>query len=235
MDVNTITRKAFEEANDVIITWLAVLSRGPAAIEKLDLTASATVLFALRFLFYVAFVDFAIALPFAASSGVRYSDGAYVGISVAAIYVEYLATALILYGALKLFRGKARMEECISAFCLLSAYLPLAAVLRLPMVAIVSKAIDTSANYPQAVSQTVASLSKLTGWDCVVYVASNLLSAAVFAFFLVSVFRSFRRLHALPKARALIAFTLGLIFAFAFAMAIVMPFDGTVDRAFARK
>jgi hypothetical protein len=235
LDINAITKKVFEEAKDVIIAWFSVLSQGPAAIEKLDLGASPTVLFALRFLFYVALVDFAVAIPSVASSGVKYDDEVFIGVSLAAIYIEYLSLALILYGALKLFGGKARVEECVAAFCFLTAYLPLAAILRLPTVPIGVKAIDTSANYPEAVGQGAVSLLRLSRWDLSVFLLSTVLATGVFVLFLIYVFRCFRRLHGLPRPRALLAFALGLMCAFVFALAFVIPFDGAIDRAFARK
>ena len=235
MDVNSITKTLFGEAKDVVITWFSVLSQGPKAIEKLDLGASSTVLFALRFLLYVALIDFAVAIPSLVSSGVNYDDEVFIAASLATNYVESLSVALILYGSLKLFGGKARVEECVTAFCLLSAYLPLAAILRLPTVPIQVRAIDTSANFPEAIRQSLVSLLHLSHWDLAVFLLSDLLATAVLVLFFINVFRCFRRLHALPRLRALFAFALGLLCAFGFVIAFLMPFEGAIDRAFGRK
>lgn len=235
LEINAIAKTVFGEAKDVVINWFVVLSQGPAAIEKLNLGATSTVFFALRFLLYVDLVDFAVDIPSLASSGVRYDDEIFIAISLAVNFVEYLSVALILYGTLKLFGGKARVEECVAAFCFLTAYLPLAAILRLPTVSITVKAIDTSSNFPEAVNQSTLNLLHLSHWDLTVFMISYLLSTLVFVLFFSNVFRCFRRLHALPGKKALLAYALGLLCALGFVAAFVLPFEGALDRAFARK
>jgi hypothetical protein len=232
VEVATITKSIFDETKDVIITWFGVLSKGPAAFARLDLGTNSALLFALRFLFYVSLVDFAISIPSAAANGVKYEDKMFIGVSIAAIYLEYLTVALILYGTMKLFGGKASVQACISAFCFLTAYLPIAAVLRLPSVPIIDAAMKAGANYPGIVNRGYVLLAGLSRWDQTVFVLAAVLSVGVYIFFLINVYRCFKRLHGLRRARAGLAFIVGLAVAQLFTAAFILPFEGTVSRAF---
>lgn len=235
LDINQVSKAVFEEAKDVIVTWFSVLSGGPKALERVDLDANSTLLFALRFLFYIGMVSLVVAIPSEAANGVRYNDELYMGVSVAAIYLEYLSFALILHGALRLFGGRARVQKSVAAFCFLTAYLPVAAVLRLPTVPVVTSATETGANFPEVIARGTAALLRLSRWNLAVFLLSSLLSVGVMVVFLVSVFQCFRRLHALSRLRALVAFMIGLLFASAFVLAFILPFEGAIDRTFAKK
>jgi hypothetical protein len=233
LDIGAVTKTIFDEAKDVIITWFDVLSKGPSGFASSDLGSNSALLFALRFLFYVSLVDFAVSIPSAAANGVKYEDKMFIGVSIASIYVEYLSVALIVYGMMKLFGGKARVQECIAGYCFLTAYLPIAAVFRLPSVTIMDAAIKAGANYPDITSRGFAMVLHLSAWDKGVLVLAGVLSVGVFVLFLVSVYRCFRRLHCLSNGRARFAFALGLFAALVFTMAFIMPFDSAIYRAFA--
>lgn len=235
MEIGTVTKTIFDETKDVIITWFGVVSKGPSAFAMLDLGSNSVLLFALRFLFYVALVDFAVSIPSAAANGVKYEDKMCIGASIATTYVEYLSFALIIYGTMKLFGGKAPVQACIAGYCFLTAYLPIAAVLRLPSVGIIDTAIKAGANYPDIARRGFAMFAHLSAWDKVVFVLASLLSVGVFVFFLSNVYRYFRKLHGLSSGRAGFAFSLGLFAALLFTMAFIMPFDGAIYRAFAVK
>ena len=235
MEIGAVTKTIFDETKDVIITWFGVLSKGRTAFASVDLGSNLALLFALRFLFYVSVVDFAVSIPSSAANGIKYEDKMFIGVSIASIYVEYLALALIIYGTMKLFGGKASLQACIAGYCFLTAYLPVAAILRLPTVAITDAAFKAGANYPDIASREFAMLARAPAWDKVVYVLASLLSVGVFIFFLINVYRCFRKLHRLSIGRARIAFTVGLCAAMLFSMAFIMPFDGAISRAFAVK
>ena len=84
-------------------------------------------------------------------------------------------------------------------------------------------------------AQGAPALLHLSRWNLGVFLLSCLLSTAVMVVFLVNVFRCFRRLHALSRLRALVGFVIGLLFALAFLAAFIMPYEGAIDRAFAKK
>jgi hypothetical protein len=235
LEIGTVTKTIFDETKDVIITWFGVLSQGESAFASLDLASNSTLLFALRFLFYVSLVDFAVSIPSSASAGVQYEDKMFIGVSIASIYVEYLAVALIIYGSMKVLGGKAPVQACIAGFCFLTAYLPVAAVLRLPLVTIIDPAIKAGANYPDIASRATAMFVRLPTWDKFVFVLASLFTVGVFVFFLLNVYRCFSRLHRLSIGRARLAFALGLIAALLFSTAFIMPFDGAISRAFTVK
>ena len=235
LDINRVGKAVFDELKDVIVTWFSVLSGGPKALESVDLGANSTLLFALRFLFYIGLVDLVVEIPFEAANGVRYTDELYVGLSVAGIYFTYLSLALILHGALRLFGGRGRLQESVAAFCLLTAYLPVAAALRMPTVPVLAGAVEAGTNFPDVMARGTAALSHLSRWNLTVFLLSTFLSTGVTVVFLVAVFRCFRRLHALSRFRALAGYTTGLLLASAFWIVFLLPFAGAVDRTFTKR
>ncbi len=102
MDINAI----FETFKDIISTWFSVITRGRKAFEKLDLEKSSTLIYALKFMFLMAFVGLIIDLPLAAKIGSTLKVMAIPPLLVAEAYIEYLAIALILHGSMKLVGGK---------------------------------------------------------------------------------------------------------------------------------
>jgi hypothetical protein len=235
LEIGTVAKSIFDETKDVIITWFGVLSNGPSAFARLDLGSNSVLLFALRFLFYVSLVDFAVGIPSAAANGTKYDDKMFIGLSITSIYVEYLAAALIIYGAMKILGGKASLQACLSGYCFLTAYLPIAAVLRLPSVTIVEPAIKAGANYPDISQRASVLLLGLPPWDKSVFVLASVLSLGVYIYFLINVYRCFAKLHGLSGGRAVGAFLLGLFAALIFAGTFIMPFDGAISRGFSAK
>jgi len=125
-------------------------------------------------------------------------------------YLEYLLTAFIVYGAMRLFGGKGTLQACIAAYCLLTAYLPIISVLLLPAQKLIVPNMTGEAQAPEVIRAAADSLNRLSAWERMGIVLSFLLSTTMFILFFVSVFRVFRMLHRLNKARALLAFLLGL-------------------------
>lgn len=191
----TDTVKKFDQAKEVIITWFSVLTRGPNAFEQIDLEKSSTLFYALRFMLYMSFVDVLLHLPAIAQFGAK--NIFIEPVWILETYLEYLVIGFVLYGSMKLFGGKGTLQACTTAYCFLTAYLPIMGVLMLP-IPVVSKKI-----YDQ--------LSQLSVREVVGLCLSFLLSTVVFVLFFVGVFRAFRRLHRLNAAPALLAFALGLV------------------------
>jgi len=207
MDINAI----FETFKDIISTWFSVITRGRKAFEKLDLEKSSTLIYALKFMFLMAFVGLIIDLPLAAKIGSTLKVMAIPPLLVAEAYIEYLAIALILHGSMKLVGGKGGLQSCVAAYCFLTAYLPLIGFLMLPTRMITLPAMLESSNYIDAVYQTRDRWDKLSTWDHFSFALSFLLATVVFVLFFAAVFRQFRALHQLRKPRAVFAFIGGLV------------------------
>jgi len=202
------TVKAFDEAKEVIITWFSVLTRDPYAFDRIDLEKTSTLFYALRFMLYMSFVSFLLHLPAVAKLGMKnvIIEPAW----ILETYLEYLLTAFIVYGAMRLFGGKGTLQACIAAYCLLTAYLPIISVLLLPAQKLIVPNMTGEAQVPEVIRAAADSLNRLSAWERMGIVLSFLLSTTMFILFFVSVFRVFRMLHRLNKARALLAFLLGL-------------------------
>lgn len=235
MDVNASIDTIFEKFKDIILTWFSVLTRGRKAFEKLDLEKSSTLIYALKFMFLMVFVDLIVNLPLAARiGGSTLIVVAIPSFLVAEAYIEYLTIAFVLHGSMKLVGGKGRLQSCIAAYCFLTAYLPLIGVLMLPERMITVPAMLDSSNYIAAVYQSRDRWNQLSTWDRSGVALSFLLATAVFVMFFTAVFRIFRALHRLSWARAMLAFVGGLVASAVIMSMFLEPPLSTLFRALAR-
>jgi len=202
----------FEKGKNIVVTWFSVLARGPNAFEKVDLQDSSTLIYALRFMFFMALVSLAIDLPLVAKIGGSFLAASSIPCAlVIEAYLEYLITGLILYGSIKLVGGKGGLQASIAAYCFLTAYLPLMSFFMLPVRRLTIPAISQGSNYTNAVSKLFEEASHLSTWDLSSLVLSFLLTTVVLVLFFRAVFNIFRAIHQLSRARALLGFVGGLI------------------------
>jgi hypothetical protein len=210
----------FEQSRDIIITWFSVMTRGPNAFEKIHLESSATLVYALKFMFFMAIVSLIINLPLAARIGGSFLTGMAVpGALVVEAVVEYVTVGLILYGSMKLVGGKGKLQSGIAAYCFLTAYMPIISFLMLPSRMVTIPATLQGSNYIEAV--TAVQLETLSIWNLASVLLSFLLVTVVFVLFFKAIFQHFRALHQLSKTRALVAF-IGGLFVSAVAMAVFL-------------
>jgi hypothetical protein len=212
--------EAFEKIKDIIITWFSVMTRGPNAFEKIDLESSATLVYSLKFMFFMAVVSLIINLPLAARIGGSFLTATAVpGALVVEAVIEYLTVGLILYGSMKLVGGKGKLQSCIAVYCFLTAYMPIISFLMLPSRMVTIPALLQGSNYIQAV--TAVQLETLSIWNLASILLSFLLVTVVFVLFFKAIFQHFRALHQLSRTRALVAF-IGGLFVSAVAMAVFL-------------
>jgi hypothetical protein len=223
LDLNAFGKWVSKNGKDIVVTWFSVLTRGPRAFEDLDLEKSSTLLYALAFMLYMALVDLVVHIPLAAKIGVNLQSGFFILCFVVEYYIEFLATGLILYGAMKLLGGKGALQACIAAYCLLTAYMPLISVLMLPTQMLTVPAFAQGSSFPQILDQFAAQAGQLSTWDRSSLLLSLLLTTVVFVLFFKSIFETFRTLHRLSKARAIFAFMGGLVCTYVFMAMFVIP------------
>jgi hypothetical protein len=230
MDITEIAEK-FAKAKGIVITWFSVLTRGPGAFRQIELEKSSTLFYALKFMLYMAFVDFLLHIPSAAAKGGIKDMFIIEPLLLVETYLEYLATGLILYGSMKLFGGKGSLQACIAAYCFLTAYLPVVSVLMLPLQMFVFPGIARGNQIPQIVRSASAKLSQSSIWERSGFLLSFLLTTVVFVVFFVAVFRTFRMIHELKWARAVFAFVLGLVCSAVILAFFLEPFLTTILQA----
>jgi hypothetical protein len=221
MDIAEIL-KNFLNAKQVIVTWFSVLTRGADAFERIELETSSTLFYALTFMLYMALVDVLLHIPLAAKSGTK-AGLTFESVLLLETYIEYLAAGLILYGSMKLFGGKGGLQPCIAAYCLLTAYLPLASVLMTPMRTLIFPVLTQGTDVKQIVESARGQLDQLSAWASFGFLLSFLLTTVVFVVFLTAVFRTFRKLHKLNRARAGVALIVGLVCSAVVLVFIVEP------------
>lgn len=223
MDFESIL-KQFEGAKDVVRTWFSVITRGSNAFQRIDLENSSVLFYALKFMLYMALVDLLFHLPLAATAG---GTGKAVGIQSLLLletYLEYLILGFAMYGAMRLVGGKGSLQASIAAYCFLTAYLPIISVLMMPMRALIFPSMAQHPNLPTVLQQACPKLAHLSAWEATGFWLSFVLTTLVFVIFFVAIFRTFRMLHKLSSARALLGFLLGLISAAAILALFVEPF-----------
>jgi len=221
MDIAEIL-KNFINAKQVIITWFSVLTRGADAFERIELETSSTLFYALTFMLYMAFVDVLLHIPLAAKSGTK-TVLTVESVLLLETYIEYLATGLILYGSMKLFGGRGRLQPCIAAYCLLTAYLPIISVLMTPMRTFIFPFLTQGTDVQQIAKSVRGQVAQSSAWVSFGFFLSFLLTTVVFVVFLTAVFRTFRKLHNLTRARAGVALVVGLVCSAVVLVFIVEP------------
>ncbi|HEV2133842.1 MAG TPA: hypothetical protein VGR47_06225 [Terracidiphilus sp.] len=223
MEVTAIAKTIFQENKDVLTTWFSVLTRGPKSFHAAHLDRNSTLLYGLRFMFYMIVIELVLTIPFAKGMESKSENVFVIGGALAEDLVEYLAAALILHGAMKAFGGKGRAQGCVASYCFFTAYVPIIAIFMLPWNRLSTPLMAKSANYPQIVAQLSGTLSQLATWDRYTLVLSFLAATVVWILFYTGVFRCFRALHKLSRTRAVFAFVVGLLLTAAFNAVFTIP------------
>lgn len=216
--------KRFEGAKNVVITWFSILTRGPHAFQRIDLENSSVLFYSLQFMLYMAVVDLLLHLPFVAATGGTRKAVSSESLLLLETYLEYLIVGFVLYGAMRLLGGRGSLQASIAAYCFLTAYLPFIAVLMMPARALILPSMEQHPDLPTVIWSSLPKLSQLSMWEATGFWLSFVLTTVVFVIFFVAVFRTFRMLHQLSNARAVVAFLLGLISAAAILSLFVEPF-----------
>jgi len=222
MDVDSIL-KQFEGAKDVVSTWFSVITRGSRAFERIDLEKSSVLFYSLKFMLYVALVDLLFHLPFAVATGGTGKAVSIESLLLLETYLEFLILGFAIYGAMRLVGGKGSLQASIAAYCFLTAYLPIISFLMMPMRALIFPTMELHPDLPTAV-QSVPQLSQLSAWKATGFWLSFVLTTLVFVILFVAIFRTFRTIHKLSNARALLGLLLGLVSAAAILALFVEPF-----------
>jgi len=173
---------------------------------------------------YVALVDLLFHLPLAAATRGTGKAVIIEPLLLLETYLEYLVLGFALHGAMRLFGGKGSLQASTAAYCFLTAYLPIISVLMMPMRALIFPGMERHPNLPTLIQQSGPKLVHLSAWEATGFWLSFVLTTLVFVIFFVAIFRTFRTLHKLSNARAVVGFLLGLISAAAILALFVEPF-----------
>src|SRR5262245_1024731 len=174
----------FDKSKDLILTWVSVLTRGPKAFEHIDLEARSTQVYALKFLFFVACAEALTTLPLAATADVSWTSPGVAIPFVAETYVEYLAIAVILHGAMRLAGGRGGAAPCVTGFCFLSAYMPVAGIAMIPArLFLTVPALRFNEDFILTVGGEPAYWHQLSTWNRSSVILSLLLTTVVYVLF----------------------------------------------------
>ncbi len=235
VSITDINKAVFEEAKDVIVAWFSVLTRGPEAVEGEPLGTSSNLLFALRFMLYMALVDILLHVPSVTLLGINMESKPFLVASITGTYIEYLVIGLILHGLMRLFGGNATLQSCIAAYCLLTCYLPIVDLSLIPTQRLVVPALQHSSSFPEQVDYTRALFQKLSTWEVTAFLLSFVVATVVYALFIARVFRSFRLLHNVSTGRTICAFGLGIVSIAVTLAVFIDPFTSSIYSTFVEK
>ena len=212
--IKTISDTVFKEGKDVIESWFAVISRGHKGLSAGELSqrGNNALLYGLRFVLYMAFASLLLEIPTEALMGIKYENKAFVLVSVAESYIEYLGCGIAFHTAMRVFGGKGKFRASLIVSCLLTAYIPVMGFFLIPTQKYSLPLIKKSSNILTAASDLLAVARNWSAWDRIVCSFSFLGALVVLALFVTAVFNSLRALHQLSWTRAALSCVLGLIF-----------------------
>ena len=113
--IKTISDTVFKEGKDVIESWFAVISRGHKGLSAGELSqrGNNALLYGLRFVLYMAFASLLLEIPTEALRGIKYENKAFVLVSVAESYIEYLGCGIAFHTAMRVFGGKGKFRASL--------------------------------------------------------------------------------------------------------------------------
>lgn len=129
---------------------------------------------------------------------------------------------------MKVWRGKGTVQASTAAYCFLTAYLPIIAVLMLPAQMFVVPAMSNK----DVISVLMERLLRLSAWELSDLLLSWLLSTIVFILFFTAVLRALRMLHKLSWPRSAAAFVMGSLGSVIFLAAYMEKFESAILNLF---
>lgn len=229
-DIVDVLRK---DGNNLIRSWFAVITQGQKAFSKLDLRNEKTFYFALRFMVYMACVALILEIPVAASLGLKYDNKGYI-ISVLVLYaLTWIIDSVIFHFSMKIFGGKGSLMESVSAFCFLTAFVPITEILQLPIRSFLYRLYLSNPHGPIAnISFLLSSISSQSPYEKVIFVFFYLAHFSMGIYFLALVYRSLRFIHQLNVFRSLVAFLTGIVSIVIYVFLFMIPIGKIIDTAF---
>jgi hypothetical protein len=218
--------------------WLSILARGHRALDPLDLHRPETVWRALRFAMFMTLAGAVIRLPTIAFAGERSWSPVFLATYLAANYIEWLAAAVILHLAMKALGGRGTVAKSIAAVCFLSAYLPVIGLAQIPVwglhVSVLKDVADVAWSPAMAHAALVQFTERLGSFGVIRVVMAFGVASALWLILAAGTFSALRSLHRVGRARALLAFGLGLAGYMVFLAVFYGPLVGAAYRALER-
>jgi hypothetical protein len=233
-----VLNKIIQPANSMTI-WVSLLTRGYKAMDPLDLHRPETLRQSLRFLAYMILIVDILHLPVIP---IKAADTISTGFLFAAYfvnnYIEWLAAGIILHFMMRTFGGKSTFQKSITAFCFLSAYLPLFSLSLAPVWAlpeIVLKDAGSITFTPETSVETLLEIAQQLGvYGIAKFAVSFILATVILILMLKTMFSALRTLHRLCFGRTVLAFFFSMLIYLTFLFMFYLPLISGVFKAFER-
>jgi hypothetical protein len=208
---------ATRELRAIAASWFAVLARRHDAVMSFALQEPGTLMFALRFGFYMVLAGAVISFPVVEAA--RRRPLTYLLAYIVSGIVEIAGTGMIVHGAFRVMGGRAALTSSIAAWCLYLAFWPVLAVSLAPVNVYVVRALEG-----QPFSRLEEWVSQLPAGGLLALLVCFAVSTVAVALFARGVFRTFRALHGLARVRSLAAALLAISACAVFLAVIAFPF-----------
>ncbi len=213
--------------------WLSVLTRGHRALDPLDLNTPEMVWRSLRFLFFMILLSDLLRLPFIAEAAGLTNPLAFAAY-VAGNTIEWLGAGIVLHAFMRLFGGRGTLAKSTSAYCIMSAYVPLVAVAQFPAWGLHVTVFGASEGDLAAglgiLQQTMAEMSR---FDVLRLFFSFAAATTLWVFLVREVLGAFRTLHRIGRVRCALAAGTALLGYLLFLRLFYEPFIAQVYSGFA--
>jgi TIR domain-containing protein len=223
---------------NVITSWLALLTRRHRALDPLALERPETLWRAFKFLLLVMLVNEILRLPAAASAGLSYWNVAFIAALLAIDTAGWLALAMALHVAMRAVGGRATLQKSVVVLSYLSAWLPLIALSQAPVWGLqlsVTKEMADAGWSPGAAAEIVTRfVQHLGAFATARLLVSFVLATVLWVTLMASVFAALRTLHGLRTPPAAAAFVAGLALEVFFLAFVYAPVSGAIYAAFSR-
>lgn len=213
--------------------WLSVLTRGHRALDPLDLNTPEMVWRSLRFLFFMILLSDLLRLPFIAEAAGLTNPLAFAAY-VAGNTIEWLGAGIVLHAFMRLFGGRGTLAKSTSAYCIMSAYVPLVAVAQCSAWGLHVTVFGASEGDLAAglgiLQQTMAEMSR---FDVLRLFFSFAAATTLWVFLVREVLGAFRTLHRIGRVRCALAAGTALLGYLLFLRLFYEPFIAQVYSGFA--
>jgi hypothetical protein len=211
------SERATDEVHAVVTSWFAVFARGHEVAKTFALQEPDTLMFALRFGFYMVLVGALISFPVSAAARSRPMEFliAYVVSSV----VEITGIGLLMHTAFRLVGGTAALTSSMTAWCLYTAFWPVMVISLAPVNAYLAPAFEG-----RPVTRLEELAVQLSPGGVLVLFVSFLASTAAVLMLVGGVLRTFQALHNLSGLKAAVAALLALVGCVAYLFVLAFPF-----------
>ncbi|MEO1147880.1 MAG: hypothetical protein AAFY26_20050 [Cyanobacteria bacterium J06638_22] len=229
MDLKEIIEFLGKDWRSFIKSWYAVITKGHRVFEHLDLRDESTLIYGLRFMFYIGLIGVILEIPVAALVGLQHEKPSYLVSSLVLLLSLWIGYSVIFHLSMKVVGGTAELRETIAEFCFLTAFFPPIMMLQLPLQQYMIPFLRESDNQEDQLNvifQLIFSPS-----DLMTFLTLYVLSSGLTIYFFIVLYKALRLINNLQGFKMISGFSLGIFGVFLFVNLISVPLHNILYNA----